>query len=372
MSSGNTYGLAGISHFGSMQRVGGKAAGFINKKFFHPSSLRNQEKLWLAMTAHEVETKKQDEQDKRREEEMQVEELKRQMYLQGQATKGTDALTGLASRVSIAPANMTKEQKEAYETQRQRKSLLKEQHQAEAANALKQEGEEGSDVEVGDTSAAPVNEAELMASLAKSCYKEDLVEKGHQKVWGSWYAKEEARWGYICCKSLERNKRCSFAPEEEEEKPRTRQERGRGKRRRKGGAAAADGTAGEAAQEGQAQPPATSSSAPASNSTAPPPDPGKGADDTATTSKEDAADAARGTSLPESTATAGVEPAAPAGVTPAASSTASPAAEMPATAADGKPFMTAEAFQQMAATQAGSSAAAKATSTDADDAPPSS
>ena len=36
-------GLSEISHFGSFQRVGGKAGGFINKKFFHPSSLRNQD-----------------------------------------------------------------------------------------------------------------------------------------------------------------------------------------------------------------------------------------------------------------------------------------------------------------------------------------
>ena len=28
---------------GTMRNVGGKAGGFINKKFFHPSSIRNQD-----------------------------------------------------------------------------------------------------------------------------------------------------------------------------------------------------------------------------------------------------------------------------------------------------------------------------------------
>ena len=73
-SSGNPMGLSEISHFGTFQRVGGKvvilcsqlvglrsfrsiqlaaassqAGGFINKKFFHPSSIRNQERLWKAL-----------------------------------------------------------------------------------------------------------------------------------------------------------------------------------------------------------------------------------------------------------------------------------------------------------------------------------
>ena len=53
-----------------------EAGGFINKKFFHPSTLRNQEKLWKAQTEDEREFRKQQELQKRRDEERQASEKK--------------------------------------------------------------------------------------------------------------------------------------------------------------------------------------------------------------------------------------------------------------------------------------------------------
>lgn len=217
-----------------MQRVGGKAAGFINKKFFHPSSLRNQEKLWLAQTAHDRETKAQEEKEKRRVEEMQVEELRKQMYLQGQATKGTDAL--YTPKPGADKAHLSKDQKLALDEQQRRKNLLKQEREARLDQAIDDEENDACEL-VESKARTAAEEAELLASLAKSGYKEDVHVLGHESVWGSWYVIEDKKWGYGCCRSAERLKRCPLAPEEvKEELSEAKGERGvRGKRRRRGG-----------------------------------------------------------------------------------------------------------------------------------------
>eukprot|EP00406_Dinophysis_acuminata_P065467 CAMPEP_0179287550 /NCGR_PEP_ID=MMETSP0797-20121207/40324_1 /TAXON_ID=47934 /ORGANISM="Dinophysis acuminata, Strain DAEP01" /LENGTH=122 /DNA_ID=CAMNT_0020996487 /DNA_START=59 /DNA_END=423 /DNA_ORIENTATION=- len=97
MSSGNPFGLAELSHYGTMQRVGGKAASFINKKFFHPSSMRNQEKLWKAQTEDARERMKQVQLEQQRSEERQVEELRKQMYLHGQGKSANEILSAASS-----------------------------------------------------------------------------------------------------------------------------------------------------------------------------------------------------------------------------------------------------------------------------------
>jgi len=231
-------GLAGISHYGTMQRVGGKAAGFINKKFFHPSSLRNQEKLWLALTADEAERKKQDEMDKRRDEEKQVEELRKQMYLAGQATRASDSL-GLASfKGSGAPQNITKDQREAFEQQKQRRSKLKQERaNREAAEEEGSEADEAPEL-LDETQLKRISEEEMLQGLAKSKYRENVHVQGHEAVWGSWWEeqpKPQGSWGFGCCKTLDRNKRCPLAPEEEVKNEAAKADRGtRGKRRRRG------------------------------------------------------------------------------------------------------------------------------------------
>lgn len=236
--SGNPMGLAGISHYGTMQRVGGKAAGFINKKFFHPSSLRNQEKLWVALTADEAERKKQDEMDKRRDEEKQVEELRKQMYLAGQATRATDSL-GLASfKGSGAPQNVTKDQRDAFEQQKQRRLKLKQERaNREAAEDDGSEADEALDF-LDETQLKRLSEEEMLEGLAKSKYRENAHVQGHVAVWGSWWEeqpKPQGSWGFRCCKTLDRNKRCPLAPEEEVKNEAAKADRGtRGKRRRRG------------------------------------------------------------------------------------------------------------------------------------------
>lgn len=186
MSSGNPCGLSEISHFGTFQRVGGKAGGFISKKFFHPSSFRNQEKLWKAQTADEREQRKQLELEKRRDEERQVEALRKEMYLSGQG-KATDLLSS-AAPAEPAPqaASEGSEQKVALEQERKRKAQLKH-------GKSEQLGGRGSE------------------KLLSSRYPEDAHVNGHSSVWGSWYSVEEKRWGFACCRALDHGAECPQA-----------------------------------------------------------------------------------------------------------------------------------------------------------------
>mmetsp|Transcript_33757 Transcript_33757/g.75806 ORF Transcript_33757/g.75806 Transcript_33757/m.75806 type:complete len:318 (-) Transcript_33757:90-1043(-) len=216
MSSGNPMGLSEISHFGSFQRVGGKAGGFINKKFFHPSSIRNQERLWKAQTEDDRETRKQQEMQKRRDEERQVEELRKQMYLSGQG-KSSDFLSS-AAEASAATSHLGSseklELKQAIAAQQKRRALLKQASKAakEAKEGSDEEGQEGQEG-AGGAPASPVER-----KLAKSKYPEDVLENGHTEVWGSWYSVEDSTWGFSCCKLRSRSEACPHAEPEEEPK----------------------------------------------------------------------------------------------------------------------------------------------------------
>mmetsp|Transcript_84375 Transcript_84375/g.176592 ORF Transcript_84375/g.176592 Transcript_84375/m.176592 type:complete len:234 (-) Transcript_84375:71-772(-) len=232
--SGNPFGLSELSHFGSMQRVGGKAAGFINKKFFHPSSLQNQEKLWKAQTAKSVEERKQKELEKQREEEMQVEALKKQMYLQGQGGS-SDFVGSKAAGLEVGEAlkgAQKHEQRQAYEEFKRRRAQLKQEKHKSAAAAAAASGSGGASPsaeadESSPASPAPVPEKKLEL-LAKSQYSEDVHVNGHESVWGSWFSLEDKRWGFSCCKEMEPKKRCPLAPEPEEKdnEPKAKRKRG--------------------------------------------------------------------------------------------------------------------------------------------------
>mmetsp|Transcript_16383 Transcript_16383/g.22036 ORF Transcript_16383/g.22036 Transcript_16383/m.22036 type:complete len:319 (-) Transcript_16383:109-1065(-) len=196
MSSGNPMGLSEISHFGTFQRVGGKAGGFISKKFFHPSSFRNQEKLWKAQNADERENRKQVELEKRREEERQVEALRKQMYLSGQG-KATDLLPSSSPAIEeeaaeSSSADKKSDQMSALEEEKRRRAMLK--HQGK------------------DGRKAPTHGSSV-GKLAASRYPEDVLVLNHQSVWGSWYSMEEKRWGFVCCKVMDRNMECSLSGE---------------------------------------------------------------------------------------------------------------------------------------------------------------
>jgi len=189
--------LSEISHFGSFQRVGGKAGGFISKKFFHPSSFRNQEKLWKAQTADEREQRQQMELEKRREEERQVEGLRKQMYLNGQGAGGSFTTPASETDASKAVSRKNSDQKTAFMEEKRRKAMLK---QSDGDGAVQKETTRASSTELGET-------------LARSRYPEDVHSFGHDSVWGSWYDAEASKWGYSCCKTLEYNAQCPVVEE---------------------------------------------------------------------------------------------------------------------------------------------------------------
>lgn len=241
MATGNTYGLGEISHFGSFQRVGGKAGGFINKKFFHPSSLRNQEKLWMAMSADERERKKEDELSKRREEERQVEDLRKQMYLSGQG-KASDLAAATAADAEAMKKSLSMhektEQRQQIDEQKRRRALVKKEH-AIKEGLMPSPSPEGSprasddDEDDEDGAGAPQAGGTAAVSaerkLAPSRYEEDVYVRGHRAVWGSWYSEDEKQWGFACCQTKEFSVACPLEPEAVEEEP----QKGRGGKRRK-------------------------------------------------------------------------------------------------------------------------------------------
>ena len=45
-------------------------------------------------------------------------------------------------------------------------------------------------------------------AIPKSKYEEDLFPGNHSSVWGSWYNREEEKWGYACCHQCVKNAYC--------------------------------------------------------------------------------------------------------------------------------------------------------------------
>lgn len=217
---------------GAFKNVGGKAGGFISKKFFHPSSFRNQEKLWLAQTNDERETKRQNELEKRREEERAVEDLRKQMYLSGQGKSSDfDASSKEAMMKNLAPSQK-QEQSEAVAEQKRRMAMIKSQRaSAGAAQASPGDEDEEEDAEDGKR------------KLAKSRYFEDVHVLGHSAVWGSWYSTEDKKWGFGCCKVSSKKQECPNAPEEEDPEAGLQVPKSKRRRGDRGGAGDASGSA---------------------------------------------------------------------------------------------------------------------------------
>merc|ERR1719215_592347 len=166
--------------------------------------------------------------EKMREEERQVEALKKQMYLAGQGGRASSDFVG-GNAVSngegpLLDSGQRKEQRQAQQEFQRRRAALKRQHQA--ADADDPDEAEG----LVDGAAAKVE----AVPLATSMYREDFHPLGHQSVWGSWYDAESKTWGFSCCKIRQRKQRCPLAPEVPELAAAASTAEPRGKRRRKG------------------------------------------------------------------------------------------------------------------------------------------
>jgi len=199
-SGGGSHATSTFGKFRS--HVGSKAGGFIAKKFFHPSSISNQRKVWQNMEKAKEKDKIEEERQRRREEERQVEELRREMQIRGQSKKENDVFKRTAQIKTATGV-------EAEAQLQQKKRVL----------ALKRLDEEAAS---GSTSAPH----RAVASSIPSRYKEDVLPRGHTEIWGSYYDPETQKWGYKCCQSKEKNIQCPLAdPEEADTKKKRKKKR---------------------------------------------------------------------------------------------------------------------------------------------------
>jgi len=47
--------------------------------------------------------------------------------------------------------------------------------------------------------------------IESTLWKEDVYESDHRSVWGSWYDPKEQRWGYACCRGVQKGQPCTAA-----------------------------------------------------------------------------------------------------------------------------------------------------------------
>lgn len=176
-------------------RVGHKAGGFISKKFFHPSNYKNQEKLWAAIEEKKEKEKRQEELMKKREEERRVELLKQEMagsnnISTGSLSQGLNFASGgglfvsAESHASGIKRNTPSVEDVASAETRRRLALLR---------SISDQGE-------GERASRRI--------VVRSRYPEDIHINGHSAVWGSYYDRDSKRWGYLCCKVLDKQGHC--------------------------------------------------------------------------------------------------------------------------------------------------------------------
>ena len=51
---------------------------------------------------------------------------------------------------------------------------------------------------------------DIVKIAVKSRYPEAVHERKHTEIWGSFFDLKQQRWGYACCKSLDRESECPF------------------------------------------------------------------------------------------------------------------------------------------------------------------
>merc|ERR1739847_54718 len=95
---------------------------------------------------------------------------------------------------AVASVKLTDHEQAAQQEHKKRLLALKKMDEAEAG---------------GSSSSAP-------STMISSKYKEDHIHHGHKCVWGSFYDAETHKWGYACCKSLDKNVTCPYYNPEDE------------------------------------------------------------------------------------------------------------------------------------------------------------
>ncbi len=169
---------AGVGSFSG--RVGHKAGGFISKKFFHPSNMKNQEKLWQAIEAKKTQEKRQEELLKKREDEKRAEGIQNQ--LSGDLT-------------SYVPSTVFQPSSSSNDLPKDKRTRLEQEAESQTKKRLAMVRNKSS-----------VNSPVKIA--LKSRYEEDIFENGHSTVWGSFFDVSNLSWGYKCCRLTTKDSVC--------------------------------------------------------------------------------------------------------------------------------------------------------------------
>lgn len=162
-------------------RVGHKAGGFIAKKFFHPSNMKNQEKLWQALEAKKSNEKRQQDLLKKREDEKRAEAIQNQMS------------GDLASYVPSTVFQSSSSFKDPKTEKRARPDLDAEMQTKKRLAIIESEASTDAHTKI----------------IMKSRYEEDIHEKDHSAVWGSYFDVSSKCWGYKCCHQTDKNLECT-------------------------------------------------------------------------------------------------------------------------------------------------------------------
>ena len=124
---------------------------------------------------------------KKREEERRIEQLKSEMYGSSTSSDFKKALVsnrpGLITHKSLSETGLSAEQRQAALETRKRLELASQEAQS-----------------------TPINRISV-----SSRYPEDVLERGHTEIWGSYFDLKEKLWGYACCKSVERDTDCPLS-----------------------------------------------------------------------------------------------------------------------------------------------------------------
>merc|ERR1711879_473422 len=101
----------------------------------------------------------------------------------------------------------------ALKQEKREKEKEKESATASGAAAGASSPSPDGDITASSTAAASSSAAsrtDAKRELVKSRYLEDVHPNGHRSVWGSWYSVDEKKWGFVCCKEMERKGNCSL------------------------------------------------------------------------------------------------------------------------------------------------------------------
>lgn len=152
---------------------------------FKLGNIKNMERVWLAEEKHKEELRRQKEMKEKREEEIKISELRRQLHEQ-EALKSKEY-------------EMLERPKSKYGA----KGQISQLRSSDAAGLIVA-CEKG----ITCTFNAPSDKP-----ITSSKYKEDTFKNGHSSVYGSLYDKETDCWGYRCCGQYDKSSKCLKAVE---------------------------------------------------------------------------------------------------------------------------------------------------------------